>query len=192
MKQRQQQFNRYLKDHTALPPIEVDHILDHFVAQFTKRNEILVNYGEICHYYYFINEGIVRNYTINTEGTEISRYFAFANMFTTALPSFIAQKPTFEYLQSIQPAHLLVCPRKDFYMLLQEHPELDKLYRRILEKRFITSQKLIYEFQGFSATKRVQWLFKNEPDLLLQVSNKMVASYLGISPSTLSRIKAKL
>ena len=54
------------------------------------------------------------------------------------------------------------------------------------------AQKRIYGFQGFDAVEKVKWIIKFQPQLLLQVSNKMVASYLGMSPSTLSRIKSKI
>jgi hypothetical protein len=113
-------------------------------------------------------------------------------MFCTALPSFIDQKPACEYLQSIEKSTLLVCKREDFYKLISLYQGLDKLYREILELGFITSQKRIYGFQGFNALEKVQWTIKNQPRILQRVSNKMAASYLGISPSTLSRTKAKL
>lgn len=113
-------------------------------------------------------------------------------MFCTVLPSFIDQKPANEYLQSIEKAEVLVCNRTDFYELIKIYPELDRLYRQILELGFITSQQRIYGFQSFDALEKVKWVIKNQPHLLLRVSNKITASYLGISPSTLSRTKAKL
>lgn len=113
-------------------------------------------------------------------------------MFCTALPSFIDQKPANEFLQSIEKSELLVCSRKDFYKLINEFPEFDRIYRKILELGFITSQKRIYGFQGFDALEKVKWTIENQPQILQRVSNKMAASYLGISPSTLSRAKSKL
>jgi len=71
-------------------------------------------------------------------------------------------------------------------------PAFSKIYREIQELEFIMAQKSIYGFQGFDAMDKVQWIIEYQPQLLLRVSNKMVASYLGISPSTLSRIKSKL
>ena len=71
-------------------------------------------------------------------------------------------------------------------------PQFAKIYTEILENGFIMAQKRIYGFQGFDATEKVKWIIKHQPELLLNVSNKMVASYLGISPSTLSRIKSRL
>jgi hypothetical protein len=71
-------------------------------------------------------------------------------------------------------------------------PEFDRIYKRRLELGFITAQQRIYGFQGFDAFEKVKWIIKTQPHFLLRVTNKMGAYYLGISPSTLSRIKSKL
>lgn len=187
-----EKFNNYLTTETSLEKAAIADIGRHFSWRAAKHNEILVDYEEVCRHYYFINSGAMRVFTLNSEGLETSRFFAFENKLCTALPSFIDQKQACEYLQCIEKSELLVCSRTDFYRLIHRYPELDRLYREILELRFIASQKRIYGFQGFNALEKVQWVIKNQPYLLLRVSNKMVASYLGISPSTLSRIKAKL
>ncbi len=158
----------------------------------TNRNEILLDYNQVASHYYFINKGCIRLFTIAKDGSENSRYFAFEGNFVTALPSFIDQKIAEEYLQTIQKSELLCISRTDFYHLVATIPQFAKIYTEILELGFIVAQKRIYGFQGLDALEKVRWLIKNQPKLLLNVSNKMVASYLGITPSTLSRIKSKL
>lgn len=185
-------FKKFLQENTKLEDNAIEYIGNQFSVKKTKRNEILIDYSQVCQEFYFINEGILRIFNINSEGIEISRFFAFENMFCTALPSFIDQKPANEYLQSIEKSELLVCNRNDFYNLIHEYPEFDRIYREILELGFITSQRRIYGFQGFNALEKVEWTIKNQPKILQKVSNKMAASYLGISPSTLSRVKSKL
>ena len=185
-------LKKYITSRTVISEKEMDLICSFFTPLNTKRNEILVRYEEICQQYYFVNKGCIRLFTINKEGTETSRFFAFEGGFGTALPSFIDQQPAFEYLQTIEKSELLVISRTDFYHLVATLPEFALLYREILELGFITAQKRIYGFQGFDALEKVKWIIENQPHFLLRVSNKMAASYLGISPSTLSRIKSKL
>lgn len=167
-------------------------ICSHFDLVLTKRNDILLEYDQVAHYYYFVNKGAVRLFTITTSGQEISRFFAFEGTFVTALPSFIDQKPAEEYLQTIEKSELLRISRADFYQLVATFPVFAKIYTEILELGFIVAQKRIYGFQGYDALYKVKWIIKNQPQLLLRVSNKMAASFLGISPATLSRLKAKL
>ncbi len=170
----------------------LDKICSYFKISGATKNEILIDPSRIANCYYFINKGCIRLYTLDNDGKENSRYFAFTGTFVTALPSFIDQKPADEYLQTIQKSELLYILRKDFYFLVESVPQFSRIYTEILELGFIMAQKRIYGFQGLDALQKVQWLIKNQPNLLLTLSNKMVASYLGISASTLSRIKSKL
>ncbi|MBC9796267.1 Crp/Fnr family transcriptional regulator [Sinomicrobium weinanense] len=182
----------YLSERSELPESDLSCILDRFQWKKVRKNEIIIDFGEVCRYFYFINKGAVRIFTINSEGVELSRFFAFERTFCTTLPSFIDQQPAHEYLQAIERSELLVISRKDFYGLVSEYNEFDRIYREILEFSFISNQKRIYSFQGYSALEKVQLLLKMQPDFLLRVSNKLAASYLGMSPSTLSRLKSKI
>lgn len=172
--------------------LAIGEVLRYFQPIKTKRNQILVSPEEICKHYYFIEKGALRLFTFNAEGKESSRYFGFEGNFCTALPSFIDQQPAMEYLQSLENCNLLKINRTDFFNLVSKYDFFARIYLEILELGFITAQKRIYGFQGFDAMEKVKWVISNQPQLLLRISNKMAASYLGISPSTLSRIKAKL
>ncbi|RNL55831.1 Crp/Fnr family transcriptional regulator [Pedobacter jejuensis] len=182
----------YIKSITEIDEQSLNVIFSKFSLIKVRRNQTLVDYDEVCKHHYFVNKGGIRVYTTNSEGVETTRYFAFEGEFGTALPSLIDQKPAFEYLKTIEKSELLTISRADFYLSVDQIPAFALVYRRILEKGFIIAQKRIYGFQGFSAMEKVIWIKTNQPNFLLKVSNKMAASYLGISPSTLSRIKTKL
>lgn len=167
-------------------------ICSHFTLVKAQRNEILINSDEVCKGYYFVNDGCLRLFTYNSEGNESTRYFGFKGGFCTALPSFIEQTVTQEYLQAVAKSELLYINRRDFYQLVDTVPQFAMIYREILELGFVNAQKRIYGFQGFDALEKVRWIIRFQPDFLLRLSNKMAASYLGISPSTLSRIKSRI
>ena len=185
-------LTKFIKSRTEIDDASLAKICSYFKSVKTKRNEILLQYDQVCSHYYFINKGAIRLFITSKDGNENSRYFAFEGNFATALPSFIDQLPAEEYLQTIEKSELLSISRADFYNLVNEVPQFTKIYTEILELGFILAQKRIYGFQGFDALEKVKWIIKFQPQLLLRVSNKMVASYLGMSPATLSRIKAKL
>ena len=187
-----EKLRQYFKNRTIIDEPTLGHICSHFTLLKTKRNQILLREGEICKDYYFVNKGCLRLFTYNNEGIETTRYFAFEGAFGTALPSLIQQTPAFEFLQTIEPSELLKISRESFFHLVDTVPQVSRVYRQILEMGFITAQKRIYGFQGFDAMEKVKWVMNYQPDFLLRVSNKMAASYLGLTPSTLSRIKAKL
>ena len=172
--------------------LQLEEVCSCFKLIKTRKNQILLEYSQISKHYYFINKGCIRVFTHTKEGAEISRFFAFEGHFATALPSFIDQLPANEYLQTMERSELLCISRTDFYHLVNTIPQFAKIYTEILELGFIVAQKRIYGFQGFDALNKVKWLIKYQPKILVRVSNKIAASYLGISPSTLSRIKSKL
>jgi len=185
-------LERYISSRTGVTDQTLRIICGYFQPLQARRNEILLEFDAVCGGYYFVNEGCLRLFTYNKDGLETTRYFGFKGEFCTALPSLIQQTPAGEYLQAIVKSKLLYIKRSDFYHLVDTIPQFATIYRQILELGFINAQKRIYGFQGFDALEKVRSTIKAQPEFLLRVSNKMAASYLGISPSTLSRAKSKL
>lgn len=187
-----QLLQEYFAQRTNIDEASFDHISSHFKPIKAKRNEILQMKGERSKYYYFVNKGCIRLFTVNEDGEEATRYFAFEGAFGGALPSLIRQTPAFEYVQAIEPSELLVISRDDLFYLVDTVPAMAKIYRLILEAAFITAQERIYGFQNLTALEKLKWLLNYQPRILSRLSGRMVASFLGVSPYTLSRLKAEL
>ncbi|MBF5026456.1 Crp/Fnr family transcriptional regulator [Planobacterium oryzisoli] len=92
-------------------------------------------------------------------------------------------------MEAIEESSLLQIKRNDFHDLVKNDPFFPKLYREKLEEGFTNPQRRIYSFQGEDTKEKLLWLKKNRAELLERITGKMLASYLGISPSTLSRLK---
>ncbi|WP_027387787.1 Crp/Fnr family transcriptional regulator [Chryseobacterium gregarium] len=185
-------LEKYLKARTEIDDKTLSYISSYFKFKKTRRNEFLLKEGEICKHFYFVNKGCIRLFNINKDGEEGTRYFHFEDAFGTALPSLINQKASFEFMQTIEPSELLVINRDDYFHLVDTVPEFAFVYRQILESAYIKSQERIYCFQGLEAIEKVRWVLTNQSKWLTRLSNKMVASYLGLTPQTLSRLKSKL
>lgn len=183
---------QYFSARTAIDDACFRRLTNYFVPEICKKKEHLLRPGEVCSFFYFVNSGGIRLYTTNDEGHELTRYFAFEGKFGTALTSFIEQKPSFEYIQCLEKTELLLISRKEFYYLVETVPQMNELYRNILEMAYITSQKRIYGLQGENALERLRWLIGYQPDIFQRVSGKVIASYLGVSSYTLSRLRASL
>ena len=183
---------QYFQERTAIDQETFHKCARYFETRVSKKNEILLSEGEVCKFNLFVNKGCVRLYTVNNEGVELTRYFAFEGKFGTALTSLIDQNPSFEYIQSLEESELLMITRKDFYHLVATVPQVNAIYRDILEMAYTTSQKRIYGLQGQSAIERLKWLLDYQPKILSRLSSKVIASYVGVTPYTLSRLKAEL
>lgn len=185
-------LEKYFKTRTEIDDKTLSYISSYFKFKKTKRNEFLLKEGEICKHFYFVNKGCIRLFNVNKDGEEGTRYFHFEDAFGTALPSLINQKASFEFMQTIEPSELLIINRDDYFHLVDTVPEFAFVYRQILESAYIKSQERIYCFQGLEAIEKVRWVLTNQSKWLTRLSNKMVASYLGLTPQTLSRLKSKL
>ncbi len=183
---------KYIHNKTGISQDAFSAFSHFFKLKKVKKNEFILMEGEVCNYNIFVNKGCLKFYSVNGEGKELIRYFAFEGKFGTALSSFIDKKPSFEYIQAIEPAELLVISREDFFALVDTVPQINFIYRDILEMAYTTSQKRIYGLQGQTALEQLKWLMEYQPMILSRLASKLVAAYLGITPFTLSRLKAGL
>jgi CRP-like cAMP-binding protein len=185
-------LHTYLKNGVGITPEKFITICKYFELVSFKKNEFVLRSGETSRHMYFVNTGCIRFYSINQEGDEMTRYFAFEGKFGTALTSLINQEPSVEFMQSVLETEVLKIRRKDFYFLVDTMPEVSAVYQNMLEQAYIMSQQRIYGFQGYPALDRLKWLLAHHPTILSKLSNKVVASYLGITQYTLSRLKSEL
>ncbi len=182
----------YIHKRTPIKESDFSNYCDHFRIKTLKRNEFILRQGAHCDFLAFVNKGCLRLFQYNEEGKVLTRYFAFENKFGTSLSSFINQTVSDEYIQAIEPTELLMITRKDFYELVENVPEINVIYRDILEMAYTTTVKRIYNFQGVPALERLKWVMEYQPMILTRLPSKMVASFLGVTPYTLSRLKSEL
>jgi len=186
------QLEQYIKEKVSIDKKTLEQITSHFKLIKTDRNEMLCNIGQTCKHFYFINKGCLRMYEIDNKGNEVTAYFALEDGIMSAITSFVLQKPSRDYLVSFEPSELLVIERKDFFKLVETVPQFATVYHQFMEFAFIHSQMRIYSFLGMEGIEKVRWVMEHEPKLLTRISSKAVASYLGMTNSTLSKLRAKL
>jgi CRP-like cAMP-binding protein len=183
---------KYIQNKTEIDRETFLAICHYFKPKTVKKNKLILMEGEVCNHNIFVNQGCLKIFLINEEGKELIRYFAFEGKFGTALTSLIEQKPSIESIQAVENSEVLMIARKDFFHLVDTVPQINFIYRDILEMAYTTSQKRIYGLQGNTALERLRWLMEYQPEILSRLSNKVVAAYLGVTPYTLSRLKSEL
>ena len=185
-------LKQHLIDRLGKQPDNLDVVLAHFKPVHAKRNELLLTQGNVCRYCYFVAKGCIQVFVYDTAGNESTRDVVFENNWVTELNSFVQQVPAIENLRAIEPTDLLAISYEGFGQMMQTVPQFETVYRQIMELSYANSVFRINSFVAMDATERLQWLAEHRPKILARISNKIVASYLGISPETLSRVKAKL
>lgn len=170
---------------------ELDKISDCFKPKSVKKNEILLHEGNICKEFYFINTGSIRTFFIDINGHEKTRYVMLDNYIGTALTSFIAQKPSIEFIEALEDTELMTIRHTDFYRLNKEIENWRIFYQRILEMAYSFQNRKIEQLVTLTAKQRYNIVLKENPILIQRLSNRILASYLDIREETLSRLKSK-
>lgn len=170
---------------------QMEEIVACFKPKTVKRNEILLAEGDICKSFYYVHNGCIRTYFINTEGHEKTRYVMPDYHIGTALASFISQKPSFEFIDALEDTEMLVITHYDFYRLNTEMVQWKDFYQKILEMAYSFQNKKIESRITLSAKQRYEQLLQENPLLVQRLSNKILASYIDVTQETLSRLKSK-
>jgi CRP-like cAMP-binding protein len=165
--------------------------LSYFKPSKHSKNEMLVSEGMVSQYMNFVVKGCLRIFFIKEDGQEATRHLAFEQQFATGLASFIRGLPSFEYIQVMEDSELLRISRKDFHHLLDVIPSWEKFYSNYLENAYIDNIHIYQREITKDAELRYKELLERDPKVVMRLSNKIVASYLNMSPETLSRIKSR-
>ncbi len=156
-----------------------------------KKREMLLHEGEVCREAYFINKGCLR-YFYNVEGEEKSGQFFFENAWYSDFYSFTTGKATDENIQALEASELLALSREALLQLFEQIPKLERWGRLIAENAFIGLKNVNSAYLNLSPTERYQALLRERPKVIQRVPQRYIASYLGIQPESLSRIRKRL
>ena len=165
-------------------------LLDKLQPATLAKGEYFVQQGQVCSKVGFLLKGIIRAYHIAND-KEYTSYFNFGerNQFVTSFSSFITRKPSAESLHALDDCELLVISHADLHSLYEQSPALQKLGRIMAEANYVLAMQRIYSLQHQSAQERYAELLHIYPNLINQVPHHYVASYLGVTPESLSRIR---
>lgn len=152
---------------------------------------ILTKQGEVAKELYFINKGLIRlYYTKNNE--EITGFMFKENLFASSYDSFLRQTPGIQTLESLEPCELLVISKDKLEELYVTLPKMNILTRKVAEQRFINSQRILSSFLLESPEERYKRFEQHHKDLIQRVPLNIIASFLGITPVSLSRIRKRM
>jgi CRP-like cAMP-binding protein len=154
------------------------------------KGTLLTSEGKVCNHVYFLEKGCARGY-YTLEAKEITYWFAFENHFVTSLYSFITRKPGAENIQLLEDCTLRSISHSDLQELYDTFPDIERLGRVIHERYYVMLEERFLSIHFKEARERYEILLKNHPHILQRVSLGYVASYLGITQETLSRIRSK-
>jgi CRP-like cAMP-binding protein len=156
-----------------------------------KPKTVLLREGEISRKVFIVKQGCLRMW-LNYEGREITSQFFFENEMVASIESFRSSKPGMMNIETLEPTTLLVLNKKHYKYLMSEMPECKDLIMEMAFKRFVHYSRLYVSFLKNSPVERYKDLLKNDPRIVQRIPQHYIASYLGITPVSLSRIRSKI
>lgn len=163
---------------------------DSFTKISISKNEFLLTQGQVCRHLYFLEKGALRGF-YNLDGKEITHWFSFENDFVTSFHSFITHKAAVENIQLLEGSILWAISKETLTNLLNQYHEIERLMRIAYEKYYIRLEERFVNAQFKTASERYENLLLQTPHIIERVPLGYIASYLGISQETLSRIRSK-
>ncbi|WP_107037756.1 Crp/Fnr family transcriptional regulator [Brumimicrobium mesophilum] len=168
---------------------------DYFSAKLHKeklnKKSVIIKTGEVENYLSFITEGVVRLF-IPHEESELTFGFVFENEFVTAYDSFITQTPSIYQIETLTKTSLWRISYEDLHSVYRETASGNLIGRRMAEKMFLIKSNREISLLNKTAEERYMNLFLERPNLLKQVPLKYIASYIGVTPQALSRIRKRI
>lgn len=185
-----QRLKDYITQNFKTTPPEIEEVLEEFNEFTYNKKQVILNHGEVERKVHFINSGALRTYFIKDNHEEATRYIAFEGEFISCLSSFTQQVPSTEVLQAIEITKGLSIQRDPLLRLAEKIAFVKNIYTHRMEEAFSHNSFRIEALMTMTGKERYHYYLSKHGDIVNRLSNKILASYLGVTQESLSRIKA--
>jgi len=182
-------ISKFLSIRVFFSSEELKDILSCFHKEVVLKNTTILKEGQVCTKLYFLEKGVGRSYYLHENGKYITQWFFSEGTFMTSLESFFQERPSLNYIEIIEESVVYSISKKNLDLLFKKYHKMEK-FGRIISTEMITkiSDKLnAIQFQ--TANERYKYMLKEFPNISNRVPLGYIASYLGITQETLSRIR---
>ena len=162
------------------------------VTRKIKRRQTILQEGMVCKHYAFVVKGCFRMYGMDENGGEHNIQFAAENDWITDIGSFYSDKPSKLYIEALEPSTILQIEKLDLYFLFISIPKISRIFKVIIENKYVELQNRVLQNISSTAQQRYLSFLEQYPNLAQRLPNIHIASYLGITPEFLSKLRKEL
>ncbi|MBL4625371.1 MAG: Crp/Fnr family transcriptional regulator [Flavobacteriales bacterium] len=178
-------FSNYL----ALGDSEISELQSKLIEKKVKRRQFILQEGDVCRHYTFVVNGCFKMYKVDNKGQEHNLQFSIESGWIADIGSFYSNKPSELYIEALEQSTIFQLDKPDLFHLFTNYPKFDRNFRVLIENAFIGLQKRVLQNISSTAEERYLDFLKNYPDLFNRISNVQIASYIGVTPEFLSKIR---
>ncbi len=163
-----------------------------FLPKKLRKKHYLLQEGDVCKYTAFVEKGILRTYTVDDKGAEHILQFGMEGWWSADLYSFFTKEPSVFNTEAVEECELLLITQPSWDLLLEKIPAFERYFRILLQNNLIATQRRLIGSLSETAEQKYLNLIQVFPDFVQRVPQHMIASYLGITRETLSRIRSQM
>lgn len=178
--------------HVSLTPEEETLFLSKTETKFVKAKTILLSSNEIAKHTYFVNSGILRSFNINDNIIEHVLHFACEGWWIGDMYSYISGKPGNLFIEVLEDAEIVSISKENHQLLYHEIPKLERFFRILAENSLVSHQERLMDNLSLTAEERFEKFCTKYPTLIQKVPQKQIASFIGVTPEFLSKLKKRL
>ncbi|QHT70738.1 Crp/Fnr family transcriptional regulator [Rhodocytophaga rosea] len=183
---------RSIEEKVPSTEVEIAVCKSYFKPKKLRKRQFLIQEGEVCNQLAFVEKGVLYSYSTDAKGTPRVIQFAFEGWWIADLYSFFTREPSGLHIEVLEDCELLLLDREHHQGLLQQVPKYETYMRILYQNAYVALQRRIEGTVGLTAEEKYLRLLEEYPAILNKVPLHLVASFLGITPETLSRIRKQI
>ncbi|NII26234.1 Crp/Fnr family transcriptional regulator [Pseudoflavitalea sp. X16] len=184
-------FSKYLTDKISLTGPELARISSVSIIKKLRRKQYLLQEGDVWRHYAFVCKGCLRIYRLDEKGNEHILKFCIENWWAGDRESLLTGKPSHSFIDALEESIVIMITKENFDSLCNEIPAFNNLVNDLLNRTYIASQERVHANITYTSEEKYLDFINKYPDITSRVPLHMIASYLGISAETLSRIRSQ-
>ena len=188
-------YERYFENFNKKVPLtkeEQEQIKTLLSVKKIRKKQYLLQEGDVCKTIAFVEKGLLRSYTVDNDGVEHIMQFAIEGWFISDLYSFLTGEPATYTIEAIEDSELILVSKSAYDQLLANCPKYETLTRQLITGAYLAMQKRINSIISYTLEERYEEFMNLYPHIAQRIPQHMIASYLGLTPETLSRVRRRI
>ena len=181
-----------ITDKISITEEEFDFCKALFLPKKYRRRQFMLQEGEVCRFQVFVGKGILRSFTTDEKGAEHILQFATEGWWIADLSSYLTGEPSRFNIEALEDAELLLLSQPSWDLLMQTIPQFERYFRLLIQNHLIATQKRLMQSLAETTEEKYIRFTQVYPQCVQRVPQHMIASYLGVSRETLSRLRKRM
>jgi len=181
-----------IREKVSLEETEYELFKSFFTPKKIRKRQYVLNAGDTCQHITFVDKGLLRSFTVDDEGNEYVVQFAIEGWWITDMGSFLSGNAALYNIEALEDSELLQLTKQSMDGLLNKLPAMERFFRILMQNNIVALQRRVIAYMSLSAEEKYLKLIDVAPDIMTRASQQHIASYLSITPETLSRVRKQV